>query len=225
MDHDLPPELAARREELLARVTKRGRALRARRLGALTTMFVLAIGVPIAAFAVMSDGDSPHVAAVAPTTTVPAATPTTGAPRAIEVVSVEPAQPRVGDTVTFTVRASAPNCGGITSSLDEPNSSATLCGVSCGEVNTDSPSSTAPTDETRSFQHVFTAAGEYPVTFTVRVPKCPDPTFTDETTSATVHVVGRRVLTTIPGSAGPPDPIQPGGTVPTETTIPSSTVP
>ncbi len=87
-------------------------------------MLVLAVGVPIAAFAVMSDGsDNAKVAVVAPTTNVSAETSTTTAPRAIEILSVVPAEPSVGETVTFTVRATTPNCG-----VDTSFGRSTRCG-------------------------------------------------------------------------------------------------
>jgi hypothetical protein len=79
MEHDLPPELTSRRDELLARVTRRGRALRARRLGALATVVAVVVAVPITAVAVTREGASnDHVSVVAPTTTAPPPTSAAG---------------------------------------------------------------------------------------------------------------------------------------------------
>jgi hypothetical protein len=219
MDHDLPPELAPRRDELLARVTRRGRALRARRLGVLTTALMLVIGVPVAAFAVVADGgDNPHVAAVAPTTDVPAETSTSAA---IEVLSVVPASPSVGEPVKFVVRTNS-NCD-VTANFGDEAASTAHCALVCS-AGAGEPSTTEPRGAVfKSYQHVYTAAGDYTATFTAYAAAC-DGSSSTVSDTVSVHVVDRRVLTTNPESAVPPDSTAPNATVP-QTTVPLTNEP
>jgi hypothetical protein len=222
MDHELPPELAPRRDELLARVTRRGRALRARRLGVLATILVVVIGIPIAAFAVVSDGgDHQKVAAVAPTTNVSAETSTTAAPSSkavIEVLSVTPAGPSVGEPVTFTVRTDA-NCDVNTDFGDERAVTSSSCTLVCASGPPSTPT-TKPNDAglSKSYTHVYSVPGDYTATFIAHSGTCEGGSST-VSASVSVHVVDQHVLTTIPGSAGPPDTTVPNATVP-QTTVP-----
>jgi hypothetical protein len=88
MDPELPPELAAKRDELFERVTARGRALRRRRVTRVSALGAVVL-VPIVALAIAAGGDdgSRHVETVRPagepvveTTTSTTSTTTTTAP-------------------------------------------------------------------------------------------------------------------------------------------------
>jgi hypothetical protein len=90
MEPDLPPELSARRDELHARVLRRGRSLRRRRAGAIGGLLAVLLAVPATVVAVgaAGEGTDPRVEtlapgvteAVDPTTTTVAPTTTTVAP-------------------------------------------------------------------------------------------------------------------------------------------------
>jgi hypothetical protein len=139
----LPPELEPRRDALFARVRTRGRALRRRRIAALSTAMALVVLVPVATFAIVRADDDPGQVAVndsvpdtttttrAVPTTVPSCRnsadpacgpmyydpPMTNAPATITVTTTPPI-PRAGDLVTFTLHVTDPDSR--ISSADRP---------------------------------------------------------------------------------------------------------
>ena len=114
--------------------------------------------MPVAAFAVVSDGgDNPHVAAVTPTTNVSAETSTTEAPTskaAIEVLRVVPADPSIGETVTFAGRATHANCGVTVTFGDEASVRLLACRAVCANDLLPTPTTTV---DDKTYQHVYRA--------------------------------------------------------------------
>jgi hypothetical protein len=103
MEQDPPSELADRRDALYARVTKRGRFLRYRRVAVAGAAIAAVLAVPVVAVAATSGRDhgTTRVAAVAPTSTTSSSAST---PWESEVIC--PATPRL--EISPPVTASVP---------------------------------------------------------------------------------------------------------------------
>jgi hypothetical protein len=130
MEDDLPPELRQRRQAIYEHVTRRGRARRYRRLGAVTLAVALLMTAPIAALALtradrsqqVSTVDPPTTSAVGTTSTTPIS-PSSTAPSTAPITTAPPSS----TTTTLVCRnGTNPACGPM--SYDPPimNQPATL---------------------------------------------------------------------------------------------------
>jgi hypothetical protein len=155
----LPPELEPRRDALFARVRTRGRALRRRRMAALSTAMALVVLVPVATFAIVRADDDPDQVAVNDsvpdtTTTTSAASTSTTPP------TTSPAPPTTGTTVpTFPLRPVSTTTALVCRNSTNP---------ACGPMYYDPPMTNEPATITVSTSPPVPRAGDM-VTFTVHV--------------------------------------------------------
>jgi hypothetical protein len=156
MEEELPPELRARRHAIYAQVTRRGRAQRHRRLGAVFLAVAVVVAMPIVAVALnsTSDGHNQRIATFAPSTTGEAdiASRTSTTPPS-EVTSTAPLLSTTSTQQSATTTATSLVCRNST----DPQ---------CGPLVYDPPITNQPATLTATTTPATPTAGEV-VTFTV----------------------------------------------------------
>ena len=121
--------------------------------------------------------------------------PLTDAPAKLEIVKVEPATPKAGDTVTFTLHATDPDSfiasGGFCGGASYGDGEASKCGPSCAGTGPQfgpwDPPPARPGDSTFTVSHAYAKAGSYTANFSITADQC-GPRSSDASASISVQV-------------------------------------
>jgi hypothetical protein len=121
--------------------------------------------------------------------------PLTNAPAKLEILNVDPATPRPGDTVTFTLHATDPDSfipsGGFCGGEAFGDGASSGCGPSCAGAGPQfgpwDPPAARPGDATFAVSHTYTQAGSYTADFSVTADQC-GPRPSDASASIPVQV-------------------------------------
>ena len=121
--------------------------------------------------------------------------PLTNAGAKLEIVKVEPATPKAGDTVTFTLHATDPDSfipsGGFCGGASYGDGEASKCGPSCAGTGPQfgpwDPPPARPGDSTFTVSHAYAKPGSYTAIFSITADQC-GPRSSDASASIRVQV-------------------------------------